>query len=80
MGSGIGKRCTSSFAFADAAAQLLVEDSLVEGVLVDDQYSLGGFEDDVGVVNLQRRTGVEHRGIGRCRRLHAWGWNRWYCL
>ena len=40
-------------AFADPAAQLLVEDPFVEGMLVDDDKAILRLGDDVAVVDLE---------------------------
>src|SRR5262249_31770584 len=44
-----------------AAFQLLEQDALVQGVLVDDQHAFGRFQDQVGVVQLD---GLELAGNG----------------
>ena len=49
-----------------ALPQLLVQDPLVQGVLVDDRHALVGLGDEVAVVDLQRRWAhAAMRGDGR---------------
>ena len=52
QGEGDQKALRFKGAAGEAGAQLLVHDPLVEGVLVDDDHSFGGFGDEVAVVEL----------------------------
>ena len=56
---GSAARCVSSVPAADAPLELLEQDALVQGVLIDDQHALGRFQDEIGVVELD---GLEDAG------------------
>ena len=69
-----GKRIERSFSFdnfqqaldfqlalTNPPSQLFVQDSLVQGVLIDDQHAVGRLHHQVRVVNLQRRPRRKRR-------------------
>ena len=64
-------------ALANAVLELLEQDALVQGVLVDDQHAVGRLEDEVGVVKLDRldalraSTGLAVAALRRRRRFRA---------
>ena len=59
MGRTSGMRRPLAFegAAGGAGEEFFVEDAFVEGVLVDDDEAVGGFGDDVGVVELDEAVG-----------------------
>src|SRR5208282_2991020 len=67
---------------AKAALELLEQNALVQGVLVDDEHALRRFEHEVGVVKLNR---FEQWRLGQKRRLGVVGgrkggsrwWRQW---
>ena len=63
--------CRAHAAFRDRGLELLVDDALVRGVLVDDDEAVAGLRHDIGLVHLRARRAermieqfVGRRGFG----------------